>query len=110
MILKGTLELLGNSIPEDAGSFYKPILDAVGDYFQSPQKKTTVNISLTYFNSSTSKWLMNLLRLFKTLPKGDQKVEINWYFDESDDDMNDAINDFSASLGLQINIFRTPKA
>ncbi|MBN2520583.1 MAG: DUF1987 domain-containing protein [Bacteroidales bacterium] len=101
---QGLFELEGNSIPEDAGIFYKPIVEAIENYFKSPQLKTTVNIKLIYFNSASSKWLMNILKLFKFLPKEGQEIGINWYYDENDEDMADMIDDIQSLLGLPIKI------
>lgn len=105
----GLFEIAGNSIPEDAGSFYKPIVEALNKYFENPNKKTTVKISLTYFNSASQKWLLNILKLFKFLPKAGNDVEINWYYDENDEEMFDTIDDFQALLDLPMNILKMPK-
>jgi|SRR3989304_9643448 len=99
---EGFFELEGNSIPEDAGIFYKPIVDAIEEYFKAPRPKTTINIKLIYFNSASSKWLMNILKLFKNLPQESHELDLNWYYDEYDEDMVDMIEDVQSLLGLPI--------
>ncbi|MFC2137452.1 DUF1987 domain-containing protein [Bacteroidota bacterium] len=106
---KGLLEISGNSIPEDAGGFYKPIVDSLNEYFKNPQYKTVVNINLSYFNSASQKWLLNILKLFKFLPVEGNEVVINWYYDKNDEEMFDTIDDFKSLLELPINVIESLK-
>jgi hypothetical protein len=101
---EGKLEIIGNSIPEDANSFYRPIAEAINEYFKSPKPLTKIKFDLEYFNSSSSKWFMNILKLVKTNLKTGVSVEIDWYYDENDEDMGDVISDYKAILQLPINI------
>ncbi len=106
---KGLFEITGNSIPEDAGGFYKPIVDALNEYFKNPQHKTMVNINLVYFNSASQKWLLNILKLFKFLPSDGHEVVVNWYYDANDEEMFDTIDDFKSLLGIPINVIQSSK-
>jgi len=106
---KGLFEITGNSIPENAGGFYKPLVDALNEYFKNPQHKTTVNISLSYFNSASQKWLLNILKLFKFLPNEGNEVAINWFYDKSDEEMFDTIDDFKSLLDIPINVIDSLK-
>ncbi len=100
---KGIFELKGNSIPEDAGKFYKPIMEAVQEYIKAPQDHTTVNFTLYYFNSATAKWLSILLNLFKQL-YDTHSVEINWYYQEGDEDIYESGDDYKTLLEISLNL------
>lgn len=58
----GMLEIKGRSIHENPSDFYKPLMDLLDVYSASPKANTTVSISLDYFNSSSSKCLLHLLK------------------------------------------------
>ncbi len=82
------LVLSGRSIPENAVDFYRPILDwaqGIPEDF-----KLTVQVQLEYFNTSSSKCLLDL---FKRLEQS-QSLEVQWYFDADDEDMLEAGEDY----------------
>jgi len=55
---KGSLKIIGRSIPEDTVEFYQPILDWLDDYLKNPAEKTTMDIQLDYCNSFSRKYLL----------------------------------------------------
>ncbi len=91
------------SLPEDAMSFYKPIIDWVELYCQSPNKETVFEFKLEYFNTSTTK---QFAKLFLTLEKlvPDNKVIIKWYYDKNDLDMKLAGERFDKLLKLDFEL------
>ena len=63
---KNEFELSGRSIPEDSVGFYRHILDWIDEYAKSPIPRTDFKFELEYFNTSSSK---NILELLKKLEK-----------------------------------------
>lgn len=62
------LEVSGISIPEDADHFYTPLLDWVNEYISLKQgQATTFVLKLIYFNTSTSDYLVSMLKNLKNL-------------------------------------------
>ncbi|MCU0445183.1 MAG: DUF1987 domain-containing protein [Microscillaceae bacterium] len=62
------LEIAGVSIPEDADHFYTPLLDWVNEYVELKKNQpTTIYLRLIYFNTSTSDYLVSILRQLKSL-------------------------------------------
>ena len=52
----GTISMSGKSYPENTFEFYAPVVKWLEEYFDgSPAIKTTVNMEIIYFNSSSSK-------------------------------------------------------
>ena len=85
------IELSGRSIPENAVEFYKPIYGWLDSYVQNPNAKTAVEIRLEYFNTSSSKCLLDVLKKLETLEKRNAgAVLVNWYYEEDDEDMLEA--------------------
>ena len=91
---KGIVEIKGDSLPENTAEFYKPLMTELKDYFNSPQDKTIINLEITYFNSSSSKLFFDF---FDLLENASEKytIEINWIYDEENESMEEAGEDFA---------------
>lgn len=96
----GTLELKGRSIPENSIEFYKPLNDWIDSYAGGPKSSTVVDVKLEYFNTSSSKCILDLFKQLESLNKGNTKVKVNWYFEEDDEDMAEAGEDYQAIIDL----------
>ena len=94
---EGVLDIKGRSIPENSIEFYKPLIDWIESYSKYPQNKTTVNIQLEYFNTSSSKCILDL---FKKLEAVNHEIVINWYYEEDDEDMLEAGEDYDAIINI----------
>jgi len=100
----GKLELKGRSIPENAIEFYKPLVDWIEAYGVAPQSNTTVNVQLEYFNSSSSKCIIDILRRIEKIMKPGNNVMINWCCEDDDEDMLSAGYDFKSTLKVPFRI------
>lgn len=96
----GSLELTGRSIPENSIDFYKPLIDWIALYGQNPQKETKVDIKLEYFNTSSSKCILDLFKKLEDINGEKTQISINWFFEEDDEDMEEAGEDYQAIIGL----------
>lgn len=81
----GLFVLKGRSLPEDAFSFYKPILLWMSEYVKTPHSQSELIIELDYFNSSSVKQVLNLISLFEEIIKSGKAAKITWCFSEGDD-------------------------
>lgn len=91
----GLLEIKGKSIPENSIEFYRPIYEWIDAYLLASQPKTNVTIGLEYFNTSSSKCLLDIFRKLENLHKsGKSEVTINWLYEEEDEDMMEAGDDY----------------
>jgi hypothetical protein len=97
----GVVEIKGRSIPENSIEFYKPLIDWLEKYAIKPQEKTTVNIQLEYFNTSSSKCILDVFKKLEGINKGgNSEVIINWHFEEDDEDMSEAGEDYKAIINV----------
>lgn len=92
------MELKGRSIPENSIEFYKPVVDALDEYAKSPQEVTKINIQLEYFNTSSSKCILDLFKKLEGIHKSGKEVVINWHYEEDDEDMLEAGEDYQAII------------
>jgi hypothetical protein len=93
----GHLELKGRSIPENSLDFYKPLLEWIESYVQHAQPETIVHVQLEYFNTSSSKCLLDLFRRLENIKS---KVTIHWYYEQDDEDMLEAGEDYEAIVNV----------
>lgn len=98
----GQCVIEGESFLEETSSFYSPLLDWIHEYFKE-KDKLEFNIKLTYFNTSTSKWILNILNALKFYKEKGKEVTVNWYYFEDDIDMEEEIEDYIIDVGIDIN-------
>lgn len=80
-------------------------MEAVEAYARAPQKQTRVRISLTYFNSSSAKYLLDLLKILDEVhASGLGKVSLEWHHQEDDLDMQEAGEDYKGLLDMPVRL------
>lgn len=94
---QGIIELSGRSLPEDTIQFFKPVLNWVDEFLQHPSPKAEILIKLEYFNTATSKVLLNLLTRFENAKA---PVEVKWFHFEEDEDMLESGKEFEELVKL----------
>jgi hypothetical protein len=87
----GIFEISGRSLPEDAADFYNPVLRWLDSYSQDCNSSTDLILKLEYFNTASSKLILDLLSKVEAI-KG---AKIVWYYFEDDEDMLEAGQEFS---------------
>ena len=97
---KGFLEIKGRSIPENSIEFYKPIVESLEKYGSTPSPTTTVNIQLEYFNTSSSKCILDVFKKLESIHKNGNQLVINWYYEQDDEDMLEAGEDYQAIINV----------
>ena len=92
----GLFEFSGKSLPEDVTLFYNPILDWLEEYGSDANEKTTVIFKLDYFNTASSKLILDILMKLEELNEEDlTEVIIEWHYDEEDEDMEEAGEEYA---------------
>jgi len=81
-------EISGRSIPDDLFNFYNPILNWLDEYFKNPLPKTIFDFKLEYFNTASSKYLLDILLKLEDMKNEGYKVKIRWHYPD-DDDLSD---------------------
>ena len=85
----GMIEIKGRSIPENPKKLYKPAYDWVKKYIVSPPEYTQVNFNFEYIDTSSSKWILDIIRLLDQVELDSYIVKLNWYYEVGDYDMFD---------------------
>jgi hypothetical protein len=100
----GVLSLRGRSIPENSIEFFKPLNEWVDGYGTSPKATTQIEVRLEYFNTSSSKCILDLFKRLEKLDGNSTAVKVNWYFEKDDEDMEEAGVDYEAIVDLPFTI------
>lgn len=96
---KNTFKISGESRPENAGGFYAPVLEWLDGYKKyifwekeayGKTAKLTFEFTLEYFNSTSAKFLLDIMNSLSTIKQEGAELTINWYYDEIDEDMLDS--------------------
>lgn len=93
-------EISGRSLPEDVASFYGPVLDWLENYAKGPNDKTVFNFKLTYFNTASSKMILDVLMKLEEIHKTGKEVTVKWHYPEDDEDMAEAGNEYADIVDL----------
>ena len=92
----GVLKIEGRSIPEDAAKFFKPLLDWTKEFTAT---EIRVDIKLEYFNTSSSKFILEMLRLIENNPENNN-ILVNWFYEEGDLDVLESGQYFESIIGI----------
>lgn len=98
----GILEISGESYMEETYQFYGPVITWLTNYV-AEKKPVTLNVRLTYFNTSSSRFIIVLFDILKKYKDEGGNVTINWFYKRNDPDILSEINDFIDETGIQIN-------
>lgn len=102
----GICEVQGESYLEDTFTFYQPLVDWIKE-FASSQQPITLNVGLTYFNTASSRSILDLLEALKAYEETGGQVKVNWTVKDWDEDMQQEVEDFAMDADLPINIIIT---
>jgi hypothetical protein len=105
----GLLEITGTSTPEDSFAYYKPIFNWLDNYIASPNESTKLTIKLDYFNTSSSKCVLNILKKIEKLYQSGYQVEVMWHYHPDDKDMIDIGTDLQSILKVPFQLKQTEK-
>ncbi len=93
---ENVFEISGRSLPEDSVEFYRPVLAWIKEYATAPNPITAFNFKLEYFNTSSSKLILDLLNELKKV-KG---IRIVWYYYEDDETIDDAGKEYAEQVDI----------
>ena len=88
-------EISGRSLPEDVASFYEPILDWLDSYSEEAIEKTVFDFKLVYFNTASSKMLLDILLKLEEMYEAGKDVLIKWHYPDDDEDMEEAGEEYA---------------
>lgn len=96
------ISISGMSLPEDVKAFYKPVLNWMEEYFGGENRDTAVTFNMTYFNTASSKMILDMLYIFKKAINNGFHINVIWSYDEEDEEMLETGQDYADIVGIPI--------
>ncbi len=99
-----TFTFKGKSLPENPIAFYNPVMQWIEDYSIDPNPETKVEFMMMYFNTSSSKIILDIMKRLEIIKKSGHSVAINWVFKEDDEEMLEAGEIYAERIDIPFNI------
>ena len=84
---EGTIFIMGRSIPENPGDFYRPVHDWIAGYAKENFKETRIVLGFEYINTSSTKWIFAILKQLSDMKDLQKNSRVFWYYEQGDEDM-----------------------
>jgi hypothetical protein len=101
-----TLVIRGRSIPENSIDFYKPLIDWLEKYAESDADQLILKMELEYFNTSSSKCILDVFKKLEKISKNGIDVSVKWHYEEDDEDMLEAGEDYDAIIDIDFEMIK----
>jgi hypothetical protein len=95
----GRFLVIGNSLPEHAPEFYRPLLEWLERHAALIPDKSVFIFRLPYFNTSSMKALYLVLDMVQDVASRTRRhIDIDWHIEDEDEFMIEAAENLSALL------------
>jgi hypothetical protein len=91
---EGYCTVTGKSFPPDVSKFYEPLIDWIDGLKNNNVEDLSFTFKLDYYNTASSKMMLDMLYKLEELMFEGAKIEILWYYPDDDEDMLDAGEEF----------------
>jgi hypothetical protein len=91
----GKFEFSGKSLPEDVSTFYAPVFAWISAYGEDANAESTFVFKMTYFNTASSKIILDVLMRLEELHEAGKNITVEWHYEEDDEDMQEAGEEYS---------------
>ncbi len=106
---KGELFITGASYPENSIAFFEPVIDLINDYFKQYDKKLILNVKLSYFNTSSSKALLDIFDILDEKYNEGRDIEVNWHYRDDYETILENGEEFAEDLSFPFNLIEYGK-
>jgi len=101
---KGIMRISGRAIPEDAESFWAPVLKWFYAYAAIPAETTQFTFHFEYVNITSAKRVLFLLNKMNEMNEAGHSIEVEWLYSTDDGDMQEVGKDFSTMVEFPFQI------
>nr|WKN39279.1 DUF1987 domain-containing protein [Tunicatimonas sp. TK19036] len=95
--------LEGESFLENTWGFYEQLRNWLEEYAKTEQP-IVFDFKMIYFNTSSSKGILELLLFLKEYEDQGNTVQVNWYYPNEDEDILEEAEDFIEDTQLDIKL------
>lgn len=108
------IQFEGVSRPENVSAFYNEVIDWMTGYESELYKNKVLGgkkfdikvvFKFSYFNSASAKMIYNLLESLVRIKNMGYNINIDWYYEEGDDQMHDDGEELSEAIDIPFNFY-----
>jgi hypothetical protein len=85
----GLIFIMGRSIPEYPGDFYRSVYDWMTDYSEKYNGSTRIILGFEYINTASMKWIYTILKELSQENEIAGNSTITWYYEKGDEDIKE---------------------
>lgn len=100
----GTLEMRGDSYPENSFELFSPVLDWIERYLGAGERPLTLNLYLLYLNTSSVKAMMDIFDMLEEAHGKGRQVAVNWFYDEQNERVAELAEEFKEDCTFPFSI------
>ncbi len=93
-------EISGRSLPEDVSMFYESILNWIDQYAEAPNAESVFNFKLEYFNTASSKVILDIMLKLEEIHEAGNKVIVKWHHRDDEEDMLEAGEEYADIVAI----------
>ena len=105
-VQNSSIHISGKSYPENALEFYSPVIKWIVEKIKTlkPEDELLVSLKFDYFNTSSSKAILDMFDLFEESYNKGAKIKIDWHYDYRNDVMAECGEEFTEDFDIPINL------
>ncbi len=100
----GTVEMRGDSYPENSFELFSPVLDWIEEYLAEGERPLTLNLHLLYLNTSSVKAMMDIFDMLEEAHGKGREVAVNWFYDEQNERVAELAEEFKEDCTFPFSI------
>jgi hypothetical protein len=100
---EGYMAIRGRSISGEVKKLPQEVESWLEKYLESPAEITVIDLYLEYIGGFNSGYYIEVVRKIKTVLLHGKKLNVNWYYEEGDEDILEKGECFSLFLDLPFN-------
>ena len=113
----GFFKMKYDSRPENVRKFYYPVIETLnsglselidsGKADKHKENPFIFSFKLGYFNSSSAKFILDIMNIAREEYEKGLNIVVEWYYQEDDEDMKEAGEDFADFCEMEFKFFET---
>jgi hypothetical protein len=102
------IEISGYSRMTNPSEYYDQILQFFENYYIQFRKTLIIDFHFEYINTASTKWIYQMLVGLEQKVKNEGIVEINWYYEEDDETIQETGEVFRSTLKIPFHLKEKP--
>jgi hypothetical protein len=100
----GVLEISGESFPENAYEFYKPVLNWITRFCAHFTESIVFNCRISYLNTGSIRTMLDVFDLFEDRFRQGREVRVTWFCDSENDRAVEIAEEFMEDVTFPFDI------